>query len=86
MFYYNKKSSWKVIHTKECFRICNQDINDIGWFETLDEAYEKGYRLCRHCSILRKEFNEQSREILDFCRKKRMDIFVHDKFIAISSP
>ena len=40
MFYYNKKSSWKVIHTKECFRICNQDINDIGWFETLDEALE----------------------------------------------
>ena len=79
MFYYNKKSSWKVIHTKECFRICNQDINDIGWFETLDEAYEKGYRLCRHCSILRNEFNEQSKEIIDFpdTADKRSGTAVH---------
>ena len=86
MFYYNKKSSWKVIHTKECFRICNQDINDIGWFETLDEAYANGYRLCKNCSILKKEYKRQSEKIEEFCRKKRMGIFVHDKFIAISSP
>lgn len=85
MYYYNKKSSWKIIHTKECFRINNQDINDVGWFETLDEAYAKGYRLCRNCSILKNAYKSQCDEIKEFCRKKRMEIFVYDKFIAISS-
>ena len=86
MYYYNKKSSRKIIHTKECFRINNKDINDIGWFETLDEAYAKGYRLCRNCSILKKALKNQCDEIKEFTRKKRMEFFVHDKFIAISSP
>lgn len=41
MFYYNKKSSLKVVHTIECFRIYNQNIDYIAWLETLDDAYKK---------------------------------------------
>lgn len=51
MYYFRKKSKGKIIHTADCFHLFNTDIRNIGWFETLSEAYAKGYRLCKHCNI-----------------------------------
>lgn len=86
MYYYSKKSRKKIIHTGDCFHIHNSDINNIGCFETLSEAHEKGYRLCKHCSPLRKHYRKESNEIVEFCRRNGLSIQLGNRCIAVTSP
>ena len=82
MYYYSKKSKRKIIHTENCFYTKNSDV---GVFETITEAYDAGYRLCKHCSLLRKSYRGELKEILDFSRKNGMSVFVNNRSINISS-
>lgn len=85
MYYYSKKSNQKIIHMIECFHIHSTDINDIGWFETLPEAYKQGYRLCHHCNPLFKHYNKENREIIEFCHENGLSVYLKDKYISICS-
>lgn len=86
MYYYSKKSRKKIIHTQACFHIASTGLDDIGWFETLPEAYENGYRLCKHCSPLAKHYRKENREILDFCSKNGLSVHLGNRSIAVTSP
>ncbi len=85
MYYFNKKSSKKIIHLIECFHVHNNEIDNIGWFETLSEAYDRGYRLCKHCNPLYMHYKKESNEILEFCRKNGMAVNLKNKCISITS-
>lgn len=85
MYYYSKKSRKKIIHTIECFHINDPDINDIGWFETLPEAYEQGYRLCKHCNPLFKQYKKELEQINDFCRENGLSVHLSNRSISIYS-
>ncbi len=85
MFYYNKKSRKKIIHTAECFHVYNVDINDIGWFEAVADAYNKGYRFCKHCNPLIRMYNNESRQINDYCRENGLSYNLGNKSIVIYS-
>lgn len=85
MYYYNKKSAKKIIHTFECFHIVNTCIEDIGWFETLKEAYQQGYRFCKHCNSLFKYYKAENKEIIDFCRKNGLSVILRNKNILVCS-
>lgn len=86
MYYYSKKSGSKIIHTQECFHIGDTDINDIVWFETLNEAYEKGYRLCKHCSPIAVGYRRENKSIMDFCKRNGLSVCLYDRFISVISP
>ena len=85
MYYYCKKSSRKIIHKVECAYISSIDINDIGWFESLTEAYEHGYRLCKHCSPLFKHYKNERDKILEYCQNRGLSVWLGDKGISIHS-
>lgn len=85
MYYYNKKSAKKIIHTFECFHIVHTCIEDIGWFETLKEAYQQGYRFCKHCNPLFKYYKAENKEIIDFCRKNGLSVILRNKNILVCS-
>lgn len=86
MYFYSKKSSKKVVHSKDCAYIQNVDIENIGSFETLEEAYEHGYRLCRHCSIIAKQYRKESEALVAYGRKNAVTFFFHDRFIGVRTP
>lgn len=85
MYYYCKNSRKKIIHSIECFHVHHTEIDNIGWFESLPEAYEQGYRLCKHCNPLIKHYKREDDAIVDFCRKNGLSVHLGNKCIFISS-
>lgn len=85
MYYYSKKSNSKVIHTAECFHTHNTIIDAIGQFESLPDAYSNGYRLCKHCNPLFKHYKKESNEIIEYCRKNGLSVWLQNKCISICS-
>lgn len=85
MYYYCINSRKKIIHSIECFHVRKTEIDNIGWFESLPEAYEQGYRLCKHCSPLIKYYKREDDEIVDFCRKNGLSVYLGNKCISICS-
>lgn len=86
MYYYSKKSRRKVVHDGDCFYIQNVDGDSIGIFESLDEAYAHGYRLCRHCSPLAVQYRKEVRQLSEYCRKQAASFFFNDRFIGVYTP
>lgn len=85
MYCYCKNSRKKIIHSIECFHVRKTEIDNIGWFESLSEAYEQGYRLCKHCNPLVKCYKREDNEIIDFCRKNGLSVRLESKYIYICS-
>lgn len=86
MYYYSKNSRKKVVHSSDCFYIQNSEIDNIDSFETLEEVYQNGYRLCRHCSPIAKQYRKESNALAEFCRKHAALFFFRDKYIGINTP
>lgn len=86
MYYYSKKSSKKIIHSRECPYIQNVDVEHVGTFETLEEAYEQGYRLCRHCSLIAKRYRKESESLVEYGREHAVSFFFNDRFIGVRTP
>ncbi|MBE6679519.1 MAG: hypothetical protein E7598_03255 [Ruminococcaceae bacterium] len=86
MFYYNKKSVGKVIHTQNCFHVFATDIERIDSFDTLSEAYGSGYRFCKHCNIMVNNYRKEEEMIADFCLKNGLSTWLQKSYIGIASP
>ena len=85
MYYYSKKSSRKIVHTESCAYKNHLAPEDIGTFDTLQQAYEKGYRLCKICHPVKKQYRKEETEILDYCRRHGMICSSCKKGIHVSS-
>lgn len=86
MYYYSKKSRIKVVHRSLCAHIQNVCVEDVGSFESLEEAYAAGYRLCRHCSPIAKLYRKESDALQGYCQSHAAAVFFKDRFIGISTP
>lgn len=85
MYYYNKKSKVKIVHTDKCFHISNDHHKDIGYFETLHEAYDQGYRFCKHCNPMQKQYYKERDEILTISAKKGLSVYSGNRYISVTS-
>lgn len=85
MYYYNKQSKVKVIHTDKCFHISVERHKDVGHFETLREAYEQGYRLCKHCNLMHRQYKKECDEILEMSSKHGLSVYSGNRYISITS-
>lgn len=86
MYYYSQNSRRHVIHCAECFHIQNVEVSDIDSFETPEEAYAHGYRLCRCCSPLIKRYNAESDALATFAQSHAISCFLCARFIGITTP
>jgi len=84
MIYYNKKSKQKIVHISNC-RYINKGNENIGTFCTLQEAYKKGYRLCKKCNPVTVAFKKEKNAILDFVLKNKYFCKVKQDYISIIS-
>ena len=86
MYFYSKKSSKKILHTKGCSHIKNVAPEHMGSFKTLEEAYEQGYRLCRHCSIIAQQYRKESDSLVEYGHAHAVSFFFNDRFIGVRTP
>ena len=71
MYYYSKKSRNKIIHTSVCGCVGNR-IESFGTLPTLQIAFAKGYRLCRRCNTLAKQYEKEQQKIQNYCSQNGM--------------
>lgn len=86
MFYYSKRSHRRIVHTQACFLVRGFDPEAIGTFETLPEALDAGYRLCRRCNPILRQYQKEQTAILDYCRENGMSFYLNDRYLSIISP
>lgn len=86
MFYYSKRSHRKIVHTKSCFLVRGFAPETIGTFETLSEAFDAGYRPCRRCNPILRQYRKEQMAILDYCRENGMSFHLNDRYLSIISP
>lgn len=72
MYYYSKKSRRKIIHTATCSCTQRFDPDTIGTFDTLQQAYQAGYRICKKCHPAILQYRKEQDAILGYCRKHGM--------------
>lgn len=86
MFYYSKRSHRRIVHTQACFLVRGFAPETIGTFETLPEALDAGYRLCRRCNPIICQYQKEQTAILDYCRENGMSVRLNDRYLSIISP
>lgn len=86
MFYYSKRSHRRIVHTQACFLVRGFAPETIGTFETLSEALDAGYRLCRRCNPILRQYRKEQMAILDYCRENGMSFHLNDLYLSIISP
>ena len=85
MYYYSKNSREKIVHLDSCFHLDNMNHSKMGCFQTLSEAYEQGYKICKHCNPLFNQYKKEKEQIIELCRKKGVSVFVGNKNVVIRS-
>lgn len=86
MYYYTQKSRNKIVHTKECFHIRNTDLKDVGWFEKFFDIYGGGYKICKHCSPLMKNYRKEEKDVVDFCMHNGLSIKISNSSMSVITP
>ena len=85
MFYYSKKSRKKVIHLDTCSIKGRIHDNNLEYFESLQEAYKKGYRLCRHCSPLVRQYRQVKNDSCTYSLKKGIRFYYTDNAVVVKT-
>lgn len=86
MYYSTKNSLEKVIHTDLCPHRKEILSKNLIMFKTSEDAYKKGYRLCKRCNMLTLLYKREFSQILTFCRSNPIMCNVDDKFLYIYTP
>ncbi len=84
MLYYSRKNHRKIIHTKNCFIVRHFDPEAIGTFETLQEALNAGYRLCRRCDPIARQYKKEREDILRYCDRNGMSCHFSGPYLKIT--
>lgn len=86
MYYYSKTSRRGVAHLEGCFQLQAVAPERLGSFETLSQAHAGGYRLCRCCSPIARQYRAERAALLAFCQTRAISCFLHDGFLVVTTP
>ncbi len=86
MFVYSLTSKRKIVHQVDCG--CARRIRQghEGYFETLAEALEAGYRLCHHCAPLGKQYSKFKKDIQELSNKYPIQIKYQEDYLLVQDP
>ena len=86
MYYYSKKSRQKIVHLGCCCYHQAMDPSTIGNFYSLAEAYNEGYRLCKHCDPLTKQYYREETALHEFCCGNGLSIHLGKRGLWVRTP
>jgi hypothetical protein len=80
-----KNSKNKIAHATDCSHISKHSSEDLIFFDDRKDVLEHGYRLCKHCQILNKQFKKEQNEIDEYSKRFSLTYkFVYDKVFVKS--
>ena len=85
MFYYSKLSHRKIVHLKKCYIAKRIRPETTGTFKTAKDAFDAGYRLCRCCNPVAKQYRKEEAALIDHCRRNGMLFRYSDRSFKITS-
>ena len=86
MYYYSKSSRNKILHTKGCVHVRKISADNLVEVTNLKEVYPRGYRFCKCCSPLAKQYRKESDAMVSFSCGHAVSFFLENRFIKICTP
>lgn len=83
--YYSEKTHRKIVHFSQCKVLKKIPEERLLCFQDLKQAKEHGYRLCKCCPSLAREYRKDQAEIDSYCRKAGFMFKLQDDVIHIIS-
>lgn len=72
------------MHTENCFIVRGFGPESIGTFATLAEAFRAGYKLCKRCNPIARQYKKEQETLLDFCYRNGMSCYYNDRNFKIT--
>lgn len=85
MYYYNIRSSRRIVHTGQCRYVKNEGHEMTESFEILADAFTKGYRLCKCCNPIANQYRQEEDAIVDYCRENGMAFYFRHQNFKVTS-
>ena len=85
MLVYSCISPRKIVHLPHCPMIQQIAKQNRRQFDSLDQAHQNGFRLCKCCPSAARKFNKERRGIKAFCNRTGMTVFLAEGEIHIVS-
>lgn len=86
MLYYSKNSKSKIVHFASCRHSKSMLLENLGSFETLREAQEAGYRLCKHCNPVFPFYRSTRVQTQDYCRQNGIACEIYWQYVRLWTP
>lgn len=86
MYFYSKKRGRKIVHTSQCPYCIRMNRERMEIFHTVEEAREKGYRLCKDCAPMGKYYRAEYHEIRNYADENGIIFDYYDGSITIRTP
>lgn len=76
----------RVVHTEDCCYSKRVKAANQRRFATVEDAFASGFRLCRHCNPVARQFRQEQQAILDCCYRQGMTCFRVYAGIRVETP
>ena len=85
MIYANKNSKGKIIHVKKCVYVKNKAPKNVIVFTDMQDAFQKGYRLCKKCNPIKMQYLREEQAIINFAKANNLKVELCAQEIKIQS-
>lgn len=86
VYYYTTMGKSNIVHTEDCSCVRSIHEDNLGSFDTIEQAYRAGYILCKRCDPLRKKYDGQCSEILHYCANNGLSCRLNRRGVTIWTP
>ena len=86
MLYYSKNNKSKIVHFISCRHSKLMLLENLGSFETLKEAWDAGYRLCKHCNPVFPFYRATRKSTEDYCTQNGVAYEIYHQCVRLCTP
>ena len=86
VLFYLKKSKRNIIHHSGCRYFADHTAGNWGSFDTLEDALAAGYRQCKCCSPVGRQYQKERHQILRLCASEGLSCYQADGRIFVTTP
>lgn len=83
---YSINSHRKIVHLSNCEIIHRVPKKNRRTFDSLEEAFEQGYRLCNCCPAIAQRYRREKKAVDSFCRNNQLQFKIEDGAMHVISP
>lgn len=83
---YSINSHRKIVHLSNCEIIHRVPKKNRRTFDSLEEAFEHGYHICKCCPAIAQRYRREKKAVDSFCRNNQLQFKIEDGAMHVISP